>query len=162
MQKNLFKSFFLVFAFFLVVFFLVNHSLKKILPENINQVQIAGQNIRVDLALTEAEQSLGLSGRNSLASNEGMLFVFDKLDKYSFWMKDMNFAIDMIWLAPSSAGSGSAKVVYIKKDAKPESYPESYGPTDAYAKYVLEVVSGFSDKNNLKVGDSVLIKYQKN
>ena len=70
-------------------------------------------------------------------------------------MKDMNFSIDMIWI------SENMKVVYIKKNARPESYPESYGPegNDKPAKYILEINSGFSEKNNLKIGDSVLFTY---
>jgi uncharacterized membrane protein (UPF0127 family) len=54
------------------------------------------------------------------------------------------------------------KVDYIKKNALPQLYPETYGPgvNDMDAKYVLEVVSGFSDKNNIKVGDSVKFTYQ--
>jgi len=58
------------------------------------------------------------------------------------------FPIDIIWI------NEYGNVVYIKKDAKPELYPETYGPgpNDGEAKFVLEVVSGFSDKNNLKVG----------
>jgi uncharacterized membrane protein (UPF0127 family) len=121
--------------------------------ENIKFVKIAGQDIKVDLALTPAEHEQGLSGRQNLKENAGMLFIFSRSGKYPFWMKDMNFPIDMIWL------SEDLRIVYIKKNAAPESYPESFGP-DTNAKYVLEVVSGFSDKNNLKTGDSVSFIYQ--
>ena len=76
-------------------------------------------------------------------------------------MKDMNFPIDMIWLAPSVGGDDDAKVVYIAKDATPASYPSTFGPgaNDQDALYVIEVPSGFADANNLKVGDSVLFTY---
>jgi hypothetical protein len=64
----------------------------------------------------------------------------------------MNFPIDIIWI------SDDMRVVYIKKDARPELYPETYGPnTDA--KYVLEVPSGFSDQNHLQIGDSAVFTY---
>jgi hypothetical protein len=157
-KENKILYFVIVIIFFLVAFLLVkNNRHIAIKPEDIKSVNIAGQNIKVDLALTEAEQTQGLSGRTSLNENEGMLFVFPVPGKYAFWMKDMNFPIDMIWLAPSGGGDREAKVVYIKKNADPKLYPETYGPgpSDGEAKYVLEVVSGFSDKNNLKVGDSV-------
>ena len=136
----------------IVVFLLGYHFLDASYNfENIKYVKIAGQEIKVDLALTDGEQAQGLSGRPSLAEDEGMLFVFANPGKYLFWMKDMNFPIDMIWL------SSDLKVVYIEKNATPESYPETFGPgpNDGEAKYVLEVVSGFSDKNNLQVGDEV-------
>jgi uncharacterized membrane protein (UPF0127 family) len=152
-------SFIIVLIFFLVGFFLIQHFTKQSIakiPSNIKYVEIGGQKIKVDLALTEIEQTQGLSGRQSLAPNTGMLFVFNKPDKYLFWMKDMNFPIDMIWLTEDM------KVDYIKKNASPELYPETYGPstTDGNAKYVLEVQSGFADKNNLKVGDSIRFIYQ--
>ena len=67
-------------------------------------------------------------------------------------MKGMNFPIDIVWITEDM------KVIYIKKDAWPESYPETFGP-DINAKYILEINAGFSDKNNLKEGDRVLFVY---
>ncbi len=154
-----FRNFAVIIIFFLAGFFLISQPVKNLMPENIRYAKIAGQNIKVALALTPAEQAQGLSGRNKLKENEGMLFVFNHPDKYYFWMKDMNFPIDIIWLAPSGEKDArNMEVIYIKKDAQPELYPETYGPEEN-AKYVLEVVSGFSDKNNLKAGDNVLFTY---
>lgn len=135
-----------VFVFFIIIFYFPNNS------RLINSVQIAGQNIKVDLALTEDEHIKGLSGKNKLEEDEGMLFVFEQIGKHNFWMKDMNFPIDIIWLGEDM------KVVYIKENAQPKTYPETFGP-EILSKYVLEVVAGFSNKNNLKVGDSVLFTY---
>ena len=64
----------------------------------ISIVNIVGKTLQVDLALTDEEKARGLSGRESLDEDEGMLFVFDVPGNYGFWMKDMNFAIDIIWL----------------------------------------------------------------
>jgi len=166
-------AFFFVAIFFLVGFFLIK--LETLIPpppyqgggaesggSQIKSVEIGGQSVQVDLALTEAEQAQGLSGRQSLLEDEGMLFVFDKPGNYLFWMKDMNFPIDIIWLAPSEGGDVSkVKVDYIKKNADPKLFPETYGPgdNDLNAKYVLEVTAGFADKNNLKDGDSVEFVY---
>jgi uncharacterized protein len=116
--------------------------------ECVHFVKIAGQNVKVELALTPKEQEKGLSGRENLADDAGMLFVFKNPGKYSFWMKDMNFPIDIIWL------NENFKVIYIKKNAEPSSYPDSFG-SGVDSKYVLEVNSGFSEKNNLKEGDLV-------
>ncbi|OGI79488.1 hypothetical protein A3F19_02095 [Candidatus Nomurabacteria bacterium RIFCSPHIGHO2_12_FULL_37_29] len=145
MKKNI-PSFVLAVVFFILLF---------VIPKdhrNIKAIQIMGQNIRVNLATTDAAREQGLSGRENLKEDEGMLFVFDYPDKYSFWMKDMNFPIDMIWIGENK------EIIYIKKNARPESFPESYGPT-ADSKYVLEIVSGLSSKNNLKEGDKVEFKY---
>lgn len=159
---------FLVVGFFIFLTFFSTGEEKKVdlKPEvsskaknlDINKTQyikIAGKILKVDLALTSQEQEQGLSGRNKLNEDEGMLFVFNHMDKYSFWMKDMNFALDIIWLAPSESGDDEDfRVVYIKKNATPESYPETFTPSQN-AKYVLEVLSQFSEKNNLKEGDKV-------
>lgn len=114
----------------------------------IQYIKIADKILKIDLALTSETQQQGLSERNKLAEDEGMLFVFNHMDKYSFWMKDMNFALDIIWIGEDF------RVVYIKKNALPESYPETFTP-DKNAKYVLEVNASFSRENNLKVGDQV-------
>ena len=145
MKKNI-PSFVLAVVFFILLFVIPKEH------RNIKAIQIMGQNIRVNLATTDAAREQGLSGRENLKEDEGMLFVFDYPDKYSFWMKDMNFPIDMIWIGENK------EIIYIKRDARPESFPESYGPT-ADAKYVLEIVSGLSSKNNLKEGDKVEFKY---
>jgi len=115
---------------------------------NIKYVKIAGQVLKVDLALTPETQSLGLSGRNILKEDEGMLFIFEKSALYYFWMKDMNFPIDMIWI------DENLQVIYVKKNAQPESFPETFGSTKK-SRYVLEVVAGFSEKNNLKERDRI-------
>jgi uncharacterized membrane protein (UPF0127 family) len=133
------------FVLALVLFFLVFIFHSK--SENSKSVVIiAGQKINVEVVDTYKSRALGLSGRAGLAEDEGMLFVFEKSGQYPFWMKDMNFAIDIIWI------DENLHVVSIEKDAKPESYPNNFVP-EIPAKYVLEVVSGFSDKNNLKIGD---------
>ncbi|HAS80844.1 MAG: hypothetical protein UR25_C0004G0061 [Candidatus Nomurabacteria bacterium GW2011_GWE1_32_28] len=141
----------LVVIIFIIGFFLVtenNNFTKTIEIKNLNYIRIAEKTLKVELALTPEAQERGLSGRKELKEDESMLFVFDHADKYAFWMKDMNFPIDIIWI------SDDFKVVYIKKDAKPESYPESFAPSND-SKYVLEVFSSFSEKNNLKEGDMV-------
>lgn len=149
MKKIIFSFAVLIFIVFSFYFAQTNNSLK------ISGVKIAGQEIKVDLAITKMEHNRGLSGRTNLKEDEGMLFVFETPGEYGFWMKDMFFPIDIIWITEVS---GNMKVVYIKKDARPESYPEVYNP-DQPAKYILEVVSGFSEKNNLKVGDKVEFLY---
>ncbi len=106
-------------------------------------------NFKTDVSDTPALQKLGLSGRQSLASDRAMLFVFNDSGYYSFWMKDMKFAIDMIWI------NEDKKIVYIASNVKPESYPESF-KSDRLAKYVLEVKANTVMEKNIKVGDMVL------
>ena len=151
MKFKKYGSFVVVILFLgVIVFFLTNQNifLQKTTGNDIKFVQIAGQIIKVDLALTPLEQERGLSGRESLKNDEGMLFIFPKPSINYFWMKDMNFPIDIIWI------DFNFRVIYIQKDALPSSYPNSFGP-GVDNSYVLEVSDGFSEKNNLKIGDSV-------
>ena len=147
-NKNIFSILTIIIFVFLCFFFIKNNSSKNPEIGQIQSVKIAGKILKVELALTVKQQEQGLSGRNNLGEDEGMLFVFNYIDKYSFWMKDMKFPLDIIWL------SEDLHVVYIKENATPESYPESFSP-NVDSKYVLEVNALFSQKNNLKVGDEV-------
>jgi len=113
-----------------------------------NIVRLAGQVVEVDVVATPDEQAKGLSGRSGLMEGYGMLFLFEKPDFYGFWMKDMLFSIDIIWIDKDK------KVVHMEKSVSPETYPKSFVPS-ALAKYVLEVPAGFSEKFKVKVGDVV-------
>ncbi len=146
------KNYLTGFAALVILFFIGYHFWTAVSFDNIKYIKIANQEIKVELALTSEQKEKGLGGRSELGEDTGMLFIFEKPGKYSFWMKDMNFPIDIIWF------DENLKVIYIQKNAMPESYPETYGPNEN-AKYVLEVVAGFADKNNLQLGDSVLFTY---
>lgn len=135
-----------IVALALVLFVFMSHTQT---PEGKTKVIVAKQTLFVDTAETEKEQAQGLSGRETLSENEGMLFVYQEEDIRFFWMKDMNFSIDIIWI------DGNKRIVDITKNASPESYPEIFSPKKP-AQYVLEVVAGFSDKHNLEKGDMLL------
>lgn len=102
----------------------------------------------VDIADTPALQARGLSGRSGLAPGTGMLFVFPHDDLHTFWMKDMRFSIDIIWIA------ADGRVVDILHRVSPDTYPQSFGP-DTPSRYVLELDAGVAESLNLNVGDMV-------
>jgi hypothetical protein len=110
---------------------------------------MGGKKFSVDVADTYLTLHQGLSGRKSLASNEGMFFVFDKPDTYGFWMKDMNFPIDIIWM------DKDYKIIHIEKEVKPTTYPTVFYPTSG-ASYVFEVGAGETDSLHVAVGDRVV------
>lgn len=112
---------------------------------NITHVKAGEVFIEVESVVDSVAQARGLSGRESLGENKGMLFIFPESGLYPFWMKDMKFPIDIIWI------SEFGKVVHIKKNALPTSYPDLFVSEDL-AKYVLEVPNGFTDKHDIKVG----------
>jgi hypothetical protein len=64
------------------------------------RVHIGAQTFRVDVAATPAERERGLSGRRALAAETGMWFSFPTPDWHGFWMPDMNFPIDLVWVSP--------------------------------------------------------------
>ena len=103
-----------------------------------------------DIADTNATREQGLGGRTSLLDNQGMFFMFDTPGLYSFWMKDMVIPIDMIWL------DQNLKVIYIESNVSPSTFPSVFTPTSP-AMYVLEVQSGFAQKNAVKIGDTAKI-----
>src|SRR3989344_2547279 len=114
-------------------------------------ITIGGAVVIADIADTLALREQGLSGRVSLAPQEGLLFVFDKPNQNFFWMKDMNFPIDIIWVAEDNT------LIDITHDADPSSYPAAFtsrGP----ARYVLEVAAGTSRDGNFQLGEQVGIE----
>jgi len=121
---------------------------------NKREIKVGEVSILVEVADTQEARNKGLSGRDSIAENEGMLFVFEALDKkHAFWMKDMKFAIDIIWINDGKIAQIS-KVVSPPDPGTPDRILPLYIP-DAPADYVLEVAAGFSDKNGLITGNPV-------
>jgi uncharacterized membrane protein (UPF0127 family) len=104
--------------------------------------------VQLDVASSPEDRREGLSGYQRLADDEGMIFLYEESGRYGFWMKDMNFAIDIIWLDESN------RVVGLKDNAQPDSYPQSFQP-DAPAKKVVETTAGWADSNNVKMGDQL-------
>lgn len=102
----------------------------------------------VEIAQTISEKTRGLSGREYLHDNHGMLFVFTFESIYPFTMRGMLFPIDIIWL------DRFEKIVHITENAKP-CRQLLCAPINPWkkAKYVLEVNAGTAKKMRLKVGD---------
>ncbi|MGI9118211.1 MAG: DUF192 domain-containing protein [Minisyncoccia bacterium] len=121
-------------------------------PLQQKRILIGGTTYTVSVADTEARREQGLSGTKPLLPHTGMLFVFDVPAKYGFWMKDMNYAIDIIWVNTNTNGIGT--VVYIEQNVKPESYPKTFSNVNI-ANAVIEVTAGEVSKNNIKIGDRV-------
>ncbi|MGD1834267.1 MAG: DUF192 domain-containing protein [Nitrososphaeraceae archaeon] len=107
--------------------------------------------LRVDVAITDLQKQKGLSIKNTLKEDEGMIFIFEKPKQAGFWMKGMKFPIDIIWL------NNNLSIIHIEKELQPcptiLNCPV-YKP-DKDALYVLETVSGFSDKYDLKENDTI-------
>lgn len=114
-----------------------------------DSIVIQGKTFSVEVAKTEAELKKGLSGHKPLLDNEGMIFLFDREDTYGFWMRDMLFPIDIIWLTKDW------KITHIENSIAPETYPKVYSSTFP-SKYVLEVSAGTAERLGWEIGDAVL------
>jgi uncharacterized membrane protein (UPF0127 family) len=114
------------------------------------KVVIDGRTLSVDVADTEALREQGLSGRTSLGPDSAMLFIFPSAEKPGFWMKDMNFSLDIVWIGPDK------KILGVEKDLAPSTYPQVYFPS-APVGYVLEMPAGSFDTHSLQIGDAVSI-----
>ena len=106
--------------------------------------------ILAEVANTPETRARGLMFRENLPENNGMLFVFEKADFHAFWMKNMNIALDFIWLDQDK------RVLWIDENILPcvEKCP-SLVPTKKI-KYVLEVNAGWTKRHNIKVKNKVV------
>lgn len=102
----------------------------------------------LDIAASESVQQRGLGSKQTLARDEGMLFVFNKPSVRCMWMKDMRFPIDIIWL------DSAKKVTYIAANVAPETYPEQYCG-DASTKYVVELKAGEAKRTGIDLGKTL-------
>ncbi len=112
------------------------------------QIGIGQERLSVEVAATESARQKGLSGRTCIETNEGMFFIFNHLDEYSFWMKDMKFPIDIVWI------DSDHKVVTVKPNVSPATYPRSFVSARP-AQYVLELQAGRSQSLDIQEGTKV-------
>ncbi len=104
----------------------------------------------VEFAESAYETETGLMYRSGMEENQAMLFVFPDVAMHSFYMKNTEFALDIIFV------DEHLKVAHIKEDAKP--FKETGIPSTVPVKYVLEVNAGLSKKWDLQKGDSIAYK----
>jgi uncharacterized protein len=117
-------------------------------------IHLAGRSISFELADDPLEKQKGLSGRLLIEENQGMLFPFQVPDFPTFWMKDMNFPIDIVWIKGNEIVDISADV-----QAQPgvsEQELKVYSPRIP-ADRVLELKAGWAARNGLKIGDKIEI-----
>jgi len=118
-------------------------------------ITLAGNKLKAELADTPQKIVNGLSGRPNLPRQTGMLFVFDQPQIVRFWMPYMQFPIDMIFLRDNLVVAIEKNVPNHPPDTPLEDLPV-YSP-DRLVDMVLEVNAGWSDKNNIEIGDQLII-----
>lgn len=134
----------IILIFFLVIFILA------VRPKTNNEVTVGNTRIKVNVASTPQKRAQGLSGTKSLKPYDGMIFLFDAPGTYPFWMKDMNYDLDFIFINNDS-------VVGLKKNVPS---PHNNNGEIAVVKpptitALIEVPSGFIDRYGIAVGQRV-------
>ncbi len=137
----------------LIVFVLANYFVNsRQEAQNIREVLLAGQRVKVEIADEPYEHARGLMFRKKLAEDGGMLFILSDEDYRTFWMKNTLIPLDLIFI------DRNAKIVDIKQDFQPcKQEPCETYTSKVPAMYVLEVNGGFTERNGIKAGDSVAI-----
>jgi len=123
-------------------------------PLETGRAILGGEIFRVELARTVGERALGLSGRGDLGERDGMLFIFGAPAVHRFWMKDMLFPIDIIWI-------NGGRIIGFAENAQPEPGKRVwelavYSPPEP-AGMVLEVRAGTVARLGVNVGDNLEI-----
>ena len=120
-----------------------------------NEVCIREQCFDVEVALTEDQMAKGLQFRETLPMDEGMIFVFQKDRRHSFWMKDTWISLDMIWI------NADEEIVHIESHVPPcEEWPcPNYKPKKP-SRYVFEINAGLAEQYGFSIGDRVDIRLQ--
>lgn len=114
-------------------------------------VEFGGVSLNIEYATTKVDREKGLGGRESIPSDYGMLFVFQKDDRYGFWMKDTLIPLDIFWL------DNKGQVVSIAQNVATSSYPNVFYPSIP-ARYVLETSAGFAGAHGIATGTPLQLK----
>ncbi len=150
------KIFFLLaFVFSLIgVIVFANYSNNKTSVTKPPKITINNHTFNLYLAKSSRDKEIGLAKYSNLPQNQGMLFPFGISSYYSFWMKDMKFPIDIIFI-------GNNRIVVIYQNLQPPKKDQNltiYRPQEL-SDTVLEINAGLSEKYGFRNGDSVKIDF---
>ena len=129
------------------VWFYVMHPL-------VTTVTVGNTVFTVDVAVTARDKELGLGYRDSLRPDHGMLFVYTNKERYPFWMRNMRFPIDIIWIDGRTVVDITTNVPPSNKlvNLLPIYHPKV--PVD----HVLELTAWTAERIGIRIGDTITIK----
>lgn len=142
-----------------VIFFIKNNTnpaIQSFQSQNketsVPQVTIKGHVFNVEIAATEEKREQGLSGKQFLPTDSGMLFIFNTPDFYEFWMNGMLFPLDFVWM-------NGNKIIDLTENVPVPSNrdPIKIIKPKAKADKVLEINAGAINANSIETGDNVKI-----
>ena len=151
------KIIILLFCISLLVLIIINYGPISLNDKNQTNIELPSSKINqtklklginefvIEIADTPSKRQKGLSGQLTIGDNEGLFFIFPESSYPDFWMKEMNFPIDIIWF------DDNLEVVDITANIGPETYPQTFSPIQP-VKYVLEIKAGSSQQKNIVLG----------
>ena len=120
---------------------------------NANRVCVQDKCYTVEIAKDDTTRTKGLMFREHMPADQGMLFIFPALQRYSFWMKNTLIPLDIIWL------DNSRRIVHVEKNTQPcTADPCMHYVPSAEALYVLELNAGESEKQTMEIGAQMTFK----
>ena len=129
-----------------------NEDWKTLYPNTI-PLTIGSVVVRASVADTLTKRIKGLSDTPYLPEGVVKLFAFGVPGSHSIWMKDMNYALDIIWVAEAG------EIVHIEENVSPDTFPTSFSsPTPAW--FVIEASAGFVEQHQIKLGDDIVLPAQ--
>lgn len=120
-------------------------------------VEIAGQRVAVERAIDVEEKARGLSGRDELPWDTGMLFEYEEPGFYAFWMRDVRFDLDFVWIRDGRIVDLHHRVPAPDPTVPPGELP-TYRPREL-ADRILEVPGGYASAHGWRAGDRVRVEY---
>ena len=152
MSENTKIIFLFLIALALILFVGLTSNFKSFFQGEEFYVVIKEQKIYVEIADSPEEKKQGLSGRESLAEDRGMLFIYPEPGNYSFWMKEMKFNLDFVFINDQKVVDLKENIPFPKEGEEPQTIR-----AEATFDKVLEINQGIIEKLGIKVGDEVLI-----
>jgi len=150
-NKKILLSLFLT-SLILIIFLLILIYQKGTEKLQTGLLKINDKNINVEIVTTQVQQYQGLSNRISLCSDCGMLFIFPDKEVRKFVMRNMNFPLDIIFVSDN-------EIINIEKNLSPEgNEPANLYQSLIPADMVLELNGTYVERNNIKVGDKIIIE----
>jgi uncharacterized protein len=136
--------------FFLLIFLIGCDNSEPEQNDNTISLRLGNQIIQVEIADTQQKRVLGLSYRDTLAQDHGMLFIFPYESRKTFWMRGCNFDIDLAYI--ESDGTIS-EIITMKKEPldTPLNTLKEYPSQSTTVKYVLEMIGGWFEENNISI-----------
>jgi len=122
--------------------------------ENTRTIEIGNQTVQVEIADTPQERELGLSYRDTLTQDHGLLFVFPNESRRVFWMRGCNFDIDLAYIESNGTIS---EIITMKKEPldTPLYSLKEYPSKSTKIRYTLEMIGGWFEKHNVNVGTRI-------